>query len=66
MTLETALWWVFAIFGPVPLVWCWHRWRAWRSARNVRETLAYRREKFGGFISEPGKREPTPLDRPPR
>ncbi|MEJ7831306.1 MAG: hypothetical protein WKF79_00185 [Nocardioides sp.] len=68
MTLIDWLWLAFALFGPLPLVWAW-RWRqALLSARNVRETMEYRREKFGGFVSLPrakdGKREVLQVERP--
>lgn len=69
MTLTDWLWLAFAIFGPLPLVWVWKWWRAWSSARNVRDTMAYRRAKFGGFVSTPGmdekgQRRVVSVDRP--
>ena len=64
MTLGDWLWLALAVIGPLPLVWVWKWWQARRAARIVRETLEYRRQMFGGFIREPGKRGVTPLERP--
>lgn len=57
-------WLLLAAVGPLPLVPLW-RWLIlpWWSRRNVRDTMAYRREKFGGAIRRPGSVEVTQLDR---
>lgn len=69
MTTTEWLWLAFALVGPLPLVWLW-RWHvARRNARRVRDTMAYRRQKFGGFVAVPGvgpdgQRKVLPVARP--
>ncbi len=64
-------WWAWLIvstLGPLPLVWLYRRWQGWRQARReaqeVRDFMAERRQRFGGAIREPGRKDVTPLDRP--
>lgn len=67
MTAAEWAWLAFALFGPLPLVWMFKLWIARRDRRRVDQIMAYRREKFGGFVTttEKGKRVSKPLDRPP-
>lgn len=68
MTLADWLWLALALIGPLPLVLLgrWHRRR--QSARNVSATMAYRRAKFGGFVStkavQDRRRVVEPVERP--
>jgi hypothetical protein len=68
VTLQDWLWLAFATFGPLPLVWAYRRWKAERDARMVRQMMAERRAKFGGFVALPrakdGRREVMPVERP--
>lgn len=66
-TAAAWAWLAFALFGPLPLVWMFRLWKLRRDRKRAEAVMAYRREKFGGFISttEGGKRVSKPLDRPP-
>lgn len=67
---STAWGQLWVVGSALPFVaWClWAVWRRWRDARVYRETLAYRRAKFGGFATtrevRDGKRVVVPLERP--
>lgn len=72
MTAAQWAWLAFALFGPLPLVWIYRLWKLRRDRLRAEAIMAYRREKFGGFVAalgvdEEGKRVRVakPLDRPP-
>ena len=67
---STGWGWFWLSGAFLPLI-SWGLWRLVKSrldARAARKTMAYRRQKFGGFIAVPGardgKRAVLPVDRP--
>lgn len=56
--------WLLSAVLPLTSWFVWGRIRAFTDARAVRRTMAYRRQKFGGFVSVPGERRPIPVERP--